>query len=204
MPSLSEAYTDRRAGRGERDPRRIALGAAVSLLGALALLCSLLVATTPLSGVLGAETPYEVKHLAGVLAGVGGPVVLLGVVAVLPSKRRQQAGVVLGAAVAFAGVWLFSYAYPSRWVLSADPLVFETAVVYFLGGAIALWFVFVAIANFKRRNDPHGTVTLEIRREGETRRVEVTPNELQQYRQAVGDGGTDAGIVEEIESRADD
>ena len=204
MPSLSEAYTDRRAGRGERDPRRIALGAAISLLGALALLSSLLVATTPLAAFLGAGTPYEVKHLAGVLAGVGGPVVLLGVVAVLPSKRRQQVGVIVGALVAFAGVWLFSYAYPSRWVLAENPLVFETALVYFAGGAIALWFVFVAIANFKRRNDPHGRITLEIRREGETQRVEVTPDELQQYRRAVGDGGTESGIVDEIESRADD
>jgi hypothetical protein len=204
MPSLSEAYTDRRDGRGERDPRRIALGAAVSLLGALALLCSLLVATTPLAGVFGATTPYEVKHLAGVLAGVGGPVVLLGVVAVLPSERRQQIGVVVGATVAFAGVWLFSYAYPSRWVKAADPLVFETALVYFVGGAVALWYVFVAIANVKRRNDPHGTIKLEIRKEGETRRVEVTPDELQQYRRAVGDGGTDSRIVQEIESRAED
>jgi multisubunit Na+/H+ antiporter MnhG subunit len=204
MPSLSEAYTDRRDGRGGRDPRRVALGAAISLLGALALLSSLLVATTPLAGLVGAETAYEVKHLAGVLAGVGAPVVLLGVVAVLPSKRRQQIGVIVGALVAFAGVWLFSYAYPYRWISAPNPLAFETAVVYFAGGAMALWFVFVAIANFRRRNDPHGTINLEIRREGETRHVEVTPSELKQYRRAVGDGGTDDRIVQEIESRADE
>jgi hypothetical protein len=130
--------------------------------------------------------------------------VLLGVVAVLPSKRRQQVGVVVGAALAVAGVWLFSYAYPRRWTLAADPLVFETAVVYFLGGVVALWYVFVAIANVKRRNDPRGTVTLEIRREGETKHVEVTPDELRQYRSAVSDGGTDAAVVRDVESRTDD
>jgi hypothetical protein len=201
MPSLSEAYTDRR-DRGTRDPRRIALGAAVSLSGAVALVAALLVVTTPLGDLLGATDPIAAKHLGGVLAGVGGPAVLLGVVAVLPSKRRQQVGVVAGSLVALAGVSLFSVAYPERWFHAADPLVFETAVVYFLGAFAALWYVFVAVANFRRRNDPHGTVTLEIEKGGETRRVEVTPAELQEYRSKLADGGdANENVVTEIERR---
>ncbi|MFB6083365.1 MAG: hypothetical protein ABEJ94_03875 [Halorientalis sp.] len=201
MPSLSEAYGDRR-DRGTRDPRRIALGAAVSLSGALALVVALLVVTTPLGALLGATDPIAAKHLGGVLAGLGGPAVLLGVVAVLPSERRQQLGVVAGSLVAVAGVYLFSVAYPDRWFHAADPLVFETAVVYFLGAFVALWYVFVAVANFRRRNDPHGTVTLEIETGGETRRMEVTPAELQEYRSKLADGGeTDENVVTEIERR---
>ncbi|RXK46415.1 DUF7139 domain-containing protein [Halorientalis pallida] len=220
MPSLSEAYTDRR-DRGKRDPRRIALGAAVSLSGAVALVAALLVVTTPLGDLLGATDAIAAKHMGGVLAGLGGPAVLLGVVAVLPSKRRQQVGVVAGSLVAVAGVYLFSLAYPQRWFHAADPLVFETAVVYFVGAFVALWYVFVAVANFRRRNDPHGTVTLEIETGGETRRMEVTPAELQAYRSKLADGGpenvvigtssdhrsdggeTDDDIVTEIEHRHD-
>jgi hypothetical protein len=201
MPSLSEAYTDRR-DRGTRDPRRIALGAAVSLSGAVALVAALLVVTTPLGDLLGASDPIAAKHLGGVLAGLGGPAVLLGVVAVLPSKRRQQVGVVAGSIVAIAGVSLFSVAYPQRWFHAADPLVFETAMVYFLGAFVALWYVFVAVVNFRRRNDPHGTVTLEIEKGGETRRVEVTPAELEAYRSKLADGGSEnEEIVTEIERR---
>lgn len=221
MPSLSEAY-DRRGDRTGRDPRRIALGGAVSLAGVLALVTALLVVTTPLGALVGARDPIAAKHLGGVLAGLGAPAVLLGVVAVLPSKRRQQAGVVVGATVAVAGVALFSHAYPERWVYASDPLVFETAVVYAAGGFVALWFVFVALANFRRRNDPHGTVTLAIEREGETRRVEVTREELREYesllgdghesealvnspetRRVSGDGGEEDGVVTEIERRRD-
>jgi hypothetical protein len=199
MPSLSEAYTDRR-NRGTRDPRRIALGAAVSLSGAVALVVALLVVTTPLGDLLGATDSVAAKHIGGVLAGLGGPAVLLGVVAVLPSKRRQQIGVVAGSLVAVAGVTLFSVAYPERWVDAADPLVFETAVVYFVGGFAALWYVFVAVVNVRRRNDPHGTVTLEIETGGETRRVEVTPGELRAYRSELADRGSE-DVVTEIERR---
>ena len=198
MPSLSEAYSDRRGDSDGRDPRRVVLGAATSLSGAGALVTALLVVTTPLAAVVGVRDPLAAKHLAGVLAGLGGPAILLGVVAVLPSKRRQQLGVVAGAAIATGGVWLFSYAYPSRWVLSEDPLVFETAIVYFLGSFVALWFVFVAMANFRRRNSPHGRVTLEIRKEGGTRRVEVSRSE---YQSMVSDGGSADDILTEIDER---
>lgn len=200
MPSLSEAYSAN-PNRDGRDPRRILLGAAVSLAGAGALVAALLVVTTPLGDAVGAADPIAAKYLGGVLAGLGGPAILLGVVAVLPSERRQQVGVVVGAVVAVAGVWLFSIAYPDRWVQSADSLVFETAIVYFVGGFVALWFVFVAVANVKRRNNPHGRVTLEIETGGETRRVEVTQDELREYQSVVSDGGSDDSPITEIVDR---
>jgi len=203
MPSLSDAY-DRRERRFARDPRRVALGAAVSLVGVGALLSAILVASTPVAALVGVTGEVPVQRLAGILAGLGGPSVLLGVVAVLPSERRQQVGVVLGAVVAVGGVALFAHAYPGHWTNAQDPLVFETAIVYFLGFCIALWYLFVAVANFKRRNDPHGRVTLEIRKDGETRRVEVSPDEFRRYQAALSDGGSDADVVSEIESLHDE
>jgi hypothetical protein len=198
MPSLSEAYTDKRASHDGRDPRRVALGAGVSLLGAVAMIAGLLLVTTPLAAVLGLTEPTAAKHLAGILAGLGGPAVLIGIVAVLPSARRQVVGVAAGVCIAFAGVALFSYAYPAHWTLASDPLVFETAIVYFLGGFVACFFVFIALANVKRRNDPHGTVTLAVEKDGETEHFEVTPAQLQEYKSMMSDGGNDEDVITEI------
>jgi hypothetical protein len=101
-----------------------------------------------------------------------------------------------------AGVALFWNVYPQRWAGAQNSLAFEVAIVYFVGGCLALWFVFAAIANFKLRNNPAGKVSLEIRKEGETRTVEVTRSELQRYRQLAGDGGT-AAILSELDVEHD-
>jgi hypothetical protein len=105
--------------------------------GAAGLVAAILVVTTPLSGLLGLSDHLAERRVAGALAGLGVPALMLGVIAVLPSSRREQVGGVLGTAVAVGGVGLFWRVYPERWVGAADPLVFETTVVYFLGGGLA-------------------------------------------------------------------
>lgn len=203
MPSLSEAYE---RGRWDgRDPRRVYAGGGLFLVGALAVVAAILVVTTGVADLVGATTDTAAKRLGGVLAGLGIPAILLGVVAVLPSSRRERLGAVFGAAVTVVGVAMFSVFYPGRWTRTADPLAFETALVYFVGGAIALWFVFSAVANFKVRNNPQGTVELEITRQGETETIRVTPDQYRRYRKAArSDGGQDDEIVKEIESLYED
>jgi hypothetical protein len=121
---------------------------------------------------------------------------LLSVVLVLPATTRERAGVVLGSVATVAGVWLFWHAYPTQWTRTADPLAFETVMLYGLGGGVALWYVFTALATFRRRNTPQGTVEVEVVRDGGTRTVEVSPD---QYREMVGDGGDPGTVIEELE-----
>jgi hypothetical protein len=187
MPSLDEAYDH--GSTGIRQPRRALAGLALVGVGALAVVAALAL-------IAAAGTNITARSYAGALAGAGVPVMLLGVVVVLPASRRNRLGVVAGTLVAGGGVALFARAYPEQWVHAADSLAFETLLVYGLGCAVALWFVFAAIASFRRRNDPQGTVRLEVVRQGETQTLEVSRD---RYRQLVSDGGDADRVIEELE-----
>ena len=177
MPSLEEAY-DRRWD-GLRDPHRVGVGLVLVGVGALAVVVAMgLVALRPESD--------GAKRAAGIAAGLGVPSMLLGVVVVLPTSRRNRLGVLAGTGLTVLGVVLFWYAYPDRWTRTTDPMAFETLGAYAAGCAIGLWFVFSALASTRLRNVPHGTVELEVVREGETRTVEVSRD---RYQDIVGDGG---------------
>jgi hypothetical protein len=171
MPSLGEAYGRRRAD----DDRRGALvaGAAAFGLGIAALLAGIVLVSLEPGG------RYAARHIAGGLAGVGLPLVLLGIVAIIPAHRTERIMTGAGALLCIVATGLFWEAYPGRWfVLTPDDLTLEISLLYVGGGAVALWFVMRAVATFKTRNDPYGTVTLEIERGGETRVVEVDPREI--------------------------
>ncbi|PSP63002.1 hypothetical protein BRC76_03780 [Halobacteriales archaeon QH_8_67_36] len=201
MEHLGDAYGGRR-WEG-RDPRRVYAGAALAILGALAVVLGLLVVTTPVGGWLGASDLRAAEKLAGTLGGLGIPAMLLGVVAVLPSSRRENVGVIVGAGFCLAGVALFRVAYPERWTTGAETLAFETAMAYFVGSALAFWFVFTAMASFRTRNNPQGMVRLELTRRGESRTVTVSREEYQRYAEAVrSDGGESTQVIRELESRA--
>lgn len=187
MTSLDEAYDRRFAGL--RDPRRVAAGLALVGAGALAVFLALgLIA-------VGATSTTATLY-AGIAAGLGIPVMLLGVVVVLPASLRERAGVLIGAGIAGLGVVAFSQVYPGRWTQTADSLAFETLMVYGIGCAIALWFVFSAFASFRLRNNPQGTVNLEVIREGSTKTVQVSRD---RYAELVSDGGDVEEIIKEID-----
>jgi len=196
MTSLSEAYGGR--GRSEVDPRRLYLGVGSFVAGTLLLVAGLLVAAEVVlpSG----YTSGEARRLGGVLGGVGVPLVLLGVMTVLPADRNTRVAAVVGAAVMCLGVALFAYAYPYHWVGGPRPelrdLTLPTAGLYFAGAATMLWSVFVGVANFKTRNDPGGTVTMEVTHKGETKVIEVDRAELNRGGGVGLLGGTPDGDVE--------
>lgn len=200
MPSLGDAYGDSRWG--DPDPRAVYAGIAVFVAGAVGIVAAIALVTTPLSALFGLDQ-LGTYRVAGIVAGLGVPVAFLGVVAVLPAARRQRLGVVVGATVAMAGVALFAYAYPAHWTASESSLAFHTAIVYFLGGCLALMFVFAALANAHVRNNPHGTVKLRLTRQGETRTVEVSRSEYRRYARLASDGGEDTSVISEIESKYD-
>ncbi|MFC6826409.1 DUF7139 domain-containing protein [Halopelagius fulvigenes] len=175
MTSLSEVYH----GEGRSGPslRRLTFGLGLFLVGALLVIAGIVVASTDL--LIGAGTTLgDVRELGGILGGVGVPAVFLGVFAVLPSDRLTKAAAVVGAAIALMGVVLFSHAYPCQWSGATcgqglTELTLPTVAVYFLGTITTFWCLFVGVANFKTRNDPGGTATVEVTKKGETRYVEV-------------------------------
>jgi len=203
MEDLGDAYSGRRWDG--RDPRRVYAGAALGALGALAVVVGLLVVTTPLGDLLGASDIRAAEKLAGTLGGLGIPAMFLSVVAVLPSSRREQTGVLVGTTFCLAGIVLFQVAYPNQWTTGAETLAFETTMAYFIGACLAFWYVFTAMASFRTRNNPQGMVSLELTRQGEKKTVRVSREEYERYASAVrSDGGETEEIIRELESRADD
>ncbi|WP_135365771.1 DUF7139 domain-containing protein [Halosimplex halophilum] len=197
MPSLSEAY-DRGEWTG-RDPRRVSAGGGLFVAGALAVVAAILVLTTGLAAVFDATSTTDARRVAGVLAGLGIPAMFLGVVAVLPASRRERLGALAGAALSVAGVAMYWHVYPQQWVEASDSMAFPTAMLYFVGGSVALWFVLSAVASFKLRNNPQGTVRLEVTRQGETEEIHVTRSEYQRYKRAVrGEAANSEAVAEEL------
>ena len=190
MPSLDETYDRERRWADVRDPRRVGTGLALVGSGILAVALAVVVLA------VGGDTTAA-KQFAGIAAGTGIPVLLLGIVVVLPASTEKRRRVFVGTALAGLGVVLFWFAYPDRWTQTANSLAFETLAVYTLGCGIALWFVFAALVSTRLRNNPQGTVSLEVVREGETKTVEVSRD---RYRDLVGDGGDAQQVIEELEA----
>jgi GNAT superfamily N-acetyltransferase len=200
MTSLGEAYGDSRWNG--RDPRWISIGAGSFVAGVVAIVLAIGLVATPLGDVLGLTGTFEAREPAGVLAGLGVPAMLLGVVAVLPSSRRQGVGVVAGAVLCLAGVGLFTYAYPWMWPPAEPAMAFETTMTYFLGAVLAFGSVFSTVASYRVRNNPQGTVRMELKRQGETKTVTVPREQYREYKRAMrGDGGEQTQVISEIESK---
>ncbi|PSQ18357.1 ribonuclease BN [Halobacteriales archaeon QS_8_69_73] len=195
MASLTEVYD----GGGGAGLRRVYAGVVLFVVGAVLLVAGIATATTDVGGRFGLGL-YEAREVAGVLGGVGLPLVLLGTMTAIPRTSRRLRGVaVVGAAASAAGVALFADAYPVDWVggLGDTTMTLVVASVYFIGTIVTTWCLFVAVANFKARNDPGGTVKLEITKAGETRVVEVSNDRLEGTLGGIGVfGGTPDGDVE--------
>ncbi|SNZ13027.1 hypothetical protein SAMN06269185_2018 [Natronoarchaeum philippinense] len=197
MTSLADVYEGH---VGEvRNVRRLYLGTGLFLAGALVTVVGMLVATTGLAGLVGIEREFAPYRYGGLLAGLGVPAIFVGVSTVLPASVRLRAAAGIGASIAVLGVALFWYAYPDHWLDYGQELTAIVVGVYFIGVITTLGCLFVGIANFKERNAPGGTVSMQFTtEEGETRVVEVERSEIRDN--GLGGvgmlGGTPDGNVE--------
>ena len=165
MTALSDAYSGTVAD--QRGRGRLYLGVGLFGVGAILVVAGIVAAG---SGLLTAQgySLGEARWLAGVLGGIGVPAVFLGIVTILPAGRTTRGAALIGASIAVFGVALFAYAYPCQWIgntcaTGGPNLTLPTAGVYFLGTLTTFWCLFTGVANFKTRNDPGGTVRMEIR-----------------------------------------
>lgn len=197
MSSLAEVYEGQ---VGEyASLRRLYLGVGLFSLGALLVIVGIVIAATDLTTATLGWNLGQARETAGILAGLGLPATFLGVLVVMPTSRRTQAAAVVGAGVAVLGVAMFAHAYPCHWsgarcVGEYADLTLPTAGVYFLGAFTTFWCLFTGVANFKARNNPGGTVTLEITREGETEVIEVPESTAEELRGAKGTTGSVGGV----------
>jgi len=205
MTSLGEAYDSR---GGEASTRRVYLGTGLFAAGALLVVGGILAGAT---GLLVEEgfTVYESREIAGILAGLGIPAVFVGIFTVLPANRLQRAAAAIGSGLTVLGVMLFRVAYPRQWYAEASALpstaTLAFIVVYAAGIITTFWCLFTAVATFKTRNDPGGTVTLTVEKNGETHTVEVPTTDLESAREKLTDEGFGGvgvfGDVEEPEQQ---
>lgn len=195
MTSLAEVYE---GGAGGADLRRLYLGVGLFLVGVALTVGSIVVGTsTTVATSFGLEA-FGAREIAGILGGVGLPATFLGAMTVLPkATMRLRLGAVVGAAVALAAVGVFTVVYPSQWYGMSTDYTLPVTAVYFLGLVTTFWCLFVAVANFKARNDPGGTVRLEVTKEGTTKVVEVSNDRLRRGLGGIGLlGGTPDGSPE--------
>ncbi|MFP4590969.1 MAG: hypothetical protein ACLFMX_07785 [Halobacteriales archaeon] len=159
MASIGEVYEAQ--ARGMVDPQILRFGLGLFVVGVAVGFASLLLGTTELGGVVGLDT-YAAREVAGVLAGVSVPTVLVGTLALFPASARAKAGAAIGAGIAALGVALFWYAYPQDWAGYGRDLTAYVSTVYAVGVVTIAWALFTTVATFKRRNDPGGTLEFHL------------------------------------------
>ena len=195
MTSLAEAYEGH---VGEVDGlRRLYLGTGLFLAGAALTVLGIVAATTDLLGIFGLNT-WQSWEVAGLAAGLGVPAVFVGVFIVLPASPRERAAAAIGSGVAVFGVMLFFHAFPNQWHGDPTNLTLPVVAVYFLGIVAAFWGLFTAIVNFKTRNNPGGTVSLNVETKGEVRTIEVPAERPSGGFGGVGVMGDIVGETEEL------
>lgn len=157
MASLTEVY----GNVGEvATERQVTLGVTIFLVGSLLAIVALVVGTTQVLSSYGIGT-FGARRIAGTVGGLAVPAVFVGIFMVLPASQRIRAAAAIGASIAVLGVALFWWAYPSHWAGYGRDLTLQVLGIYFLGTCTTFWCLFTAVANFKIRNDPGGTVTLQ-------------------------------------------
>lgn len=168
MTDITEAY-DGGVGAVATRRRRIA-GTALVAAGVAMVIGAIPLATTDLAGALDLSV-YGARELAGVLAGLGIPAVLVGIFVVLPAGRVTRAAAAIGASLAVFGVALFAAAYPYNWVSNAPLTAVGTGLLYTTGTLVTFWCLFAGVATFKTRNDPGGAARVELTDQGTIRVV---------------------------------
>ncbi len=161
MTSLSDTYDKSPVGV-VWTRRQLIAGVTMFALGSLLLLMGILAATTDLFYNAFDLILWQAQQLAGVLAGIGLPLMIVGFFTVFPSSTRQQIGAALGLAIAICGVYLFVQVFPDFWYQQSPDYTFHVTAVYSLGLLITFAHLFYAAANFKTRNDPGGAVNLQL------------------------------------------
>lgn len=150
MPTLEEVY-ERRLDEDRTDGYfRVRAGVALLSIGVFLIFFGGVVAfSETVAALFDATIDWERWGVGAIFAGVGLPLAFTGVFVVVPAPRRDQAIAASGILVAFLGVLLFDYAYPTMWQgdpLDLSPLVFT---VYALGSFLMFGALFRSVLDIE-------------------------------------------------------
>lgn len=159
MASIGEVYDAQ--SRGMVDPGQLRAGFGLFLGGIVLGGVGLVLSTTGVADALGWSV-FDARQTAGILGGLGVPMALLGIMLLFPADRRAWAAAAIGTGVAALGVAFFGYAYPTDWAGYNRDFTPIVSAIYAFGIVTISWALFTTVATFKRRNDPGGTVTLQV------------------------------------------
>lgn len=204
MPTLEEVY-ERRLDEDEGDGGfRVRAGMALLSVGVFMIFFGGVTAFSETVGALfDATVPWERWGVGAIFAGAGLPVAFTGVFVVVPAPRRDQAVAGFGILIAFFGVLLFDFAYPSMWQGNdpdLSPLVFS---VYALGSFLMFGALFRSVLGIEI-SLPQSSLSFEYEGEDLPSREERVKQEMSGSTGtstdggvgfAVSTGGTDAEVV---------
>ena len=159
MASIGEVYDAQ--SRGMVEPGQLRLGFGLFLSGIILAAVGLVVATTGVHESMGLSI-FDARLYAGILGGLAVPLALLGIMLLFPTDRRAWGVAAIGTGIAALGVAFFWYAYPQDWAGYGRDFTPIVSAIYAFGIVTVTWSLFTTVATFKRRNDPGGTVTLQI------------------------------------------
>ena len=184
MGSLTDAY-DRRVGdgggrstrgRGGESGDRIAAGTGGRPylgLGLLAVATVLLgsgvvLATSNTAAAVAGLSAIAATELARVLAGLGLPLVFVGVLAIIPTTRRADVLASAGVVVTLLGVGAFLWAYPDRWLGDALDLTLPVTSLYIAGLLLTFLALVYGVLGAGRERSENEAETGSRRRSGRT------------------------------------
>ena len=192
MPTLEEVY-ERRLDKDRTDGHfRVRAGVALLSIGVFLIFFGGVAAfSETVASLFGATIDWERWGVGAIFAGVGLPLAFTGVFVVVPAPRRDQAIAASGILVAFLGVLLFDYAYPSMWQgdpLDLSPLVFT---VYALGSFLMFGALFRSVLDIEI-SLPRTSLSFEYneRKDGLPDREE----RVAEMSSTSTDGGTGGGV----------
>lgn len=159
MASIGEVYEAQSRGMVDRSHLQLGFGLFLGGVGLAAV--ALLVATTGVADLFDLGL-FEARLVAGIIGGIAMPLALLGILLLFPADRRAWGAAAIGAGITLLGVSMFWYAYPADWAGYGRDLTPVVSAVYGFGIVTIAWSLFTTVATFKRRNDPGGTVTLQV------------------------------------------
>lgn len=123
---------------------------------------------------------YGSWRVAGILGGIGFPLIIVGVFTVLPATNAQRLGAAVGLVFVVIGMLLFAISFPDQWYGDETDRTFLVASIYFIGMLLTVVYLFLAVANlqtptasdqsrsqhtvsYKRRNQNPQTATELVR-----------------------------------------